>query len=392
MFVNKIIFTFCAVILSVSLFFSQSLDSLKHRKWAYSGGFEYGGIIPTNEQLNFYRHKAFTGYNVQFLKQTDGSREWEKLYNYPKFGFGFFALDLLKGKDMGSPYGFYGVYNAKLKQWNRLKWIHSINLGMSFNSNEYDYDNKFYNITLGSKTNMFISLGTGLQYEIGEHFDLGLNVKFNHLSNGSTKMPNKGLNMAAAQLSLVYYPERAKPIVSDTVSTPVEKHNTLEFSVFGSRKDTFYRGGNRFDLKMYEGYNYNVYGGDALYMHQYSNKSAYGVGVGLTYDEEYNHQGYVVDSTLYEKKRFSHDRLLISVVPAYRLMIGKMYVNVGLVVYPFKTIRKYDKNIIFQRVSLQYQITDRLSASFGIRASNFHIAEYLEWRLGYTLYKKKNRK
>lgn len=391
MYVIRRFFIFFAVVSTVSLFFSQKKDSLKPNRWAFSAGTEYGGIIPTNESLNFYRHKAFTGYNVQFLKQTDGSRDWEKRFNYPQIGFGFFALDFLKGKDMGSPYGFYGIYNGKFKQWNRLKWMHSINFGMSFNSNYFDFDNQYYNISVGSKTNMYISLGTGLYYELGEHFDLGLNVKFNHLSNGSMKIPNKGLNMASGQLSLVYYPERVKPVV-DTVYTPTEKHNTLEFSVFGGRKDTFYQGENRVDLPYYEGYNQDVYGADLLYMHQYSNKSAIGLGVGVNYDGEYNHQGYVVDSTLYQKKRFSHDRLLVSIVPTYRLIIGKLYVNIGAGVYPFKKTRKYDNDIVFQRIGLQYQITDRLFASFGIRASNFHIADYLEWRLGYTISKKKNKK
>lgn len=380
------------LLFSNALLFSQENDSLKPHKWAFAATGEYGGIIPTNESLNFYRHKAFSGYNVQFLKQTDGSREWEKLYNYPQIGFGVFALDFLKGKDMGSPYGFYGIYNARINQWNRLKWMYGINFGISFNSNYFDFDNQYYNISIGSKTNMYIGLSTGLHYELDEHFDVGLNLKFNHLSNGATKIPNKGLNMAAGQLSLIYYPERIKPIETDTVYKPAERHNTLEFSVFGGRKDSFYQGENRFDLKYYEGYEYNVFGADALYMHQYSDKSAYGLGVGITYDGEYNHTSYVQDSTLYEKKRFSNDRMLLSIIPTYRLMIGKLYVNIGAGVYPFKKTRQYDKDIFFQKIGLQYQITDRLFASFGINAYNFHIANYLEWKLGYTISKKKNRK
>ena len=383
---------FLILLLSNTLLFSQDNDSIKPQRWAFSAGAEYGGIIPTNESLNFYRHKAYTGYNFQFLKQTDGSREWEKLYNYPQIGIGVFALDFLKGRDMGSPYGIYGIYNAKINQWNRLKWMYGINFGISFNSNVHDFDKQFYNISIGAETNMFISAGTGLYYELGEHFDLGLNVKYNHLSNGSTKVPNKGLNMASGQLSLIYYPERVKSVKSDTIYQPSEKHNTLELSVFGGRKDTFYQGDNRDDIKLYDGYEYNVYGADLLYMHQYSEKSAYGLGVGVNYDGEYNHQGYVVDSTLFSKKRFSHDRLLISIVPTYRMMIGKLYVTVGAGVYPFKTTRRYDNNIIFQKIALQYQITDRLFASFGIRAYNFHVADFLEWRLGYTISKKKNRK
>jgi hypothetical protein len=72
-------------------------------------------------------------------------------------------------------------------------------------------------------------------------------------------------------------------------------------------------------------------------------------------------------------------------------MIGKLYVNVGAGYYIFKKERKYDSPAFFQKIGLHYQITDRLFASFGINAYDLHIADYLEWRLGYTFYKKERK-
>ncbi|WP_131667100.1 acyloxyacyl hydrolase [Chryseobacterium taiwanense] len=383
----KNFYTYFLVLLSI-LCKAQEADSLKPKLWTASANAEYGMVLPTNIHLKSYPHKAFAAYSFEFLKQTNGEKDWESLYNHPQIGVGFIAFDFLQNRQMGSPFAIYGIYNAKIKQWGSLKWYHNINLGISFNSNPFDLDKGYYNTSVGSKTNMFIGLGTGLYYEIGKHFDLGMNLKFNHLSNGSLKIPNKGLNSVTPQLSLVYYPERVSLKKADTITLNKEKYNTLEFSVFAGRKDAFYKGERRDEVKLYDGFDYSIYGAEAFYLRQYSAKSAYGIGVGITQDEEYNHSMYVSDSTVYQKKRFSKNQLLFSVIPTYRLMIGNLYVNVGAGYYVLKKTTKYDKTAFFQRIALQYQFTDRLFASFGINAYDFHVANYLEWKLGYTFSKK----
>ncbi|CAA7385781.1 acyloxyacyl hydrolase [Chryseobacterium fistulae] len=374
-----------------SIYYSQKIDSLQHSSFVLTGGAEYGKVLATNIHLKILENKNYVGYSFQFLKQATGKKEWERQYNFPQYGIGFFAFDFLENKQMGSPFAVYGIYNAKLRQWGKLKWYHNIDFGISFNSNPFNNDTQYYNTSVGSKTNMFISLGTGLYYELGRYFDIGLNLKFNHLSNGSLKIPNKGLNTVAPQLSIVYYPERINPKLSDTIPIIHKKYNTLEFSVFGGKKDSFYRGDKRDDLKLYEGYDYSIYGAEAFYMRQYSPKSAYGLGVGVTMDEQYNHTMYVSDSTLYQKKRFSNNQPLVSIIPTYRLMMDRLYINIGAGYYVFKKSRKYDSPAFFQRIGLQYQITDRFFAAFGINAYDMHIANYLEWKLGYTFHKKERK-
>lgn len=380
----QILFVFFAIILCRS----QDQDSIKRNPLLFSASAEYGSILPTNVQLTYYDNLRYAGYSAQVLKQTTGKKDWEKLFNYPQYGIGVYAFDFLDNKKMGSPFAVYAIYSSKIKEWNKLKWYYSANLGISFNSNPFDYDAAYYNTSVGSKTNMYISLGTGLYYEIGKHFDVGLNLKFNHLSNGAMKIPNKGLNAVAPQVSLVYYPERVNPVKDEIIASKIKKYNTLEVSVFGGKKNVFYRGDNRDDIRLYDGFDYSVYGAEAFYMRQYSAKSAYGLGLGVTKDEQYNHTMYVQDSVLYQKKRFSKDHVLLSVIPTYRLMIDRLYINVGLGYYVTKKNRKYDNSALFQRLSLQYQITNRFFASFGINAYDLHVANYLEWKLGYTFKKK----
>ncbi|MCT2560941.1 acyloxyacyl hydrolase [Chryseobacterium herbae] len=355
---------------------------------SFSMGSEYGKILPTNVSLKNDKHRDYAGYSLQILKQTSGKNNWGRRFNDPQYGIGIFAFDFVENRKMGRPFGIYGIYNTKIRQWGHLKWYHNVNFGISFNSNRFDTDRDYHNISLGSKTNMFISLGTGMYYELDKHFDVGLHVKFNHLSNGALQMPNKGLNMISSQLSLVYHPDRAVIGKSGIVSADYKKSDHIEVSAFGGRKKVFYKGDHREDLKLYQGFNYSVYGTEVFYMRRYSPKSAYGIGMGMTMDEHYNHTMYVSDKALYQKKRFSNDQLLLSIIPIYRLMMGRLYLNIGAGYYVLKKQRKYDNSIFFQKIGLQCQITDRFFASFGINAYDLHAANYLEWKLGYTFSKK----
>lgn len=355
--------------------------------YSFSAGVEYGSILPTNKYLSNHDRINYLGYSFQALKQSSGNKDWEKLYNHPKYGIGFFTYDFLNDKEMKNPFAIYGIYNSTIKQWQKLKWDYNVNFGISFNAKPFNQAENYLNTSVGTKTNMFISAGTGLSYELSNHFDLGLNLKFNHLSNGASKLPNKGLNSLAAQMSLTYYPERIVPKF-DTIISDKRKFNSIEFSVFASKKSVYYRGENAHTLPLYDSFKYSVYGAEAFYMRQYSQKSAFGLGLGITMDEQYNNTMYVSDSTLYQKKRFATDRPLFSIIPTYRLIMGKMYINIGAGVYPFKESKKYDVPRFFQRIALQYQFTDRFFASFGINAYDLHIANYLEWKIGYVFYKK----
>lgn len=367
---------------------SQIKDSSYTSSILVNTAVEYGNVLKTNPLLKEYDKPQYAGYTLQILKQTTGKHDWEKLYNFPRYGIGISNFDYLSNREMGSPFAIYGIFNSKIKQWEKFRWSYDINFGISFNSKPFNWEENYYNVSVGKKNNMYVGLGTAFTYELGKYFDVGLNLKFNHLSNGGLKMPNKGLNFVAPQVSLIFFPERNHIDTERTLSIPNKKYETWELSSFFGKKNVHYRGEGRSEKNWFEGFDYKVYGLEGFYMRQYSRKSAYGLGVGITKDEHYNNVMFMEGGVLQQKKRFSHDQMLFSIIPSYRLIIDKLHLNIGLGYYVLKKTSRYDNSSLFQRIGLQYQLTDHFFASFGINAYNFHQANYLEWKLGYTFKKK----
>lgn len=369
---------------------AQEADSIRNADIIFSAALEHGKILPTNFYLSeLETPKQYTGYHVSARYQTDGSREWEQVFGNPSFGLGVFAADLHADRDIARPLAVYGTFNTTARSWEKLKWDYWVSFGIAIGGNPYHMEMN-PNPTLGTKTNMYIGVGSAFKYKLAHMFDLGLGLSFNHLSNGAMKTPNKGLNVVAPQLSLTYHPEGFAPVHKiSSRNLPFEKSDKIELSGFYGRKNVFYRGVNReFLADPYDGFNFTITGMEGLYMRKFSYKSSAGFGVGITYDDSYNYDLFVDGPVVNKRKRFENARLLLSVLPSYRLSVNNLHVNVQAGYYPFKKTRQYDEFRFFQRVGIQYEFNNRMFASFGINAFDFHRANYLEWRLGYVISKK----
>lgn len=377
-----------------TLFFSIKVfgqDSISTSKFNFTIATEHGSILPTNPYISSLKTpKEYTGYNFAIRYQSDGTKEWQNVFGNPSYGIGVFVADFHQDRDLAQPLVFYGTYNATAKYWNKWKWDYWVNFGIGFGGNPYNKET-YPNPSLGSKTNMYISLGTNWKYKFAKNFDLGLGVSFNHLSNGSTKAPNKGLNFVAPQLSLTYdtgINHKNENISSKNLE--FEKFDKIEIAGFYGRKNVFYRGVNRENLtNPYDGFDYSIVGVEGLYLRRYSYKSSFGLGLGITYDESYNRNMVVKEDRLESEKRNINNPVLFSVLPTYRLSIDRLSVNIQAGIYPFKKTRDYDEFLLFQKIGLQYELKNGLFASFGINAVDFHRANYLEWKLGYVLSKRK---
>ena len=368
---------------------SQRQDTLKST-FSYSIKSEYGQLLNTNAYVENLNSKTYSAYSFQVTLNPKNKSDWEKLYRNPNYGVGIYYIDFLENRQMGHPFSVYGFFNNTIAKWNRFSWDYYVNLGVAFNANPYNQNIGYNNVSFGSKTNLYIGVGAMMKYALSQHFDLGLGFGINHLSNGSLKWPNKGLNFGALQLSLAYHPEENLVNNNLVEKQNVNQYQQVELSVSGGRKNVFYRGKGRELLPgYYEGFDYNIYSMEGLYIRQFNRKSAYGLALSFVYDGNYNHTMYIDNQILKQRKRFSSDRFLLSFLPTYRLMMGKASVNVQAGYYLFKQKRVYDDSWFFQRIALQYQFSNRFFASFGINAYDFHRANYLEWKLGYIISKSK---
>ncbi|MDF2551415.1 MAG: acyloxyacyl hydrolase [Chryseobacterium sp.] len=389
----------CFFLFVSTLFFSQDLDTIPKSNLRATASLQIGKFLGTNDYLKTLDHRQFIGAAAELTVQTEGSKEWHKRFGYPYYGGGILALDFLKNSDMGHPFAVYGTFGGAIKETNTHSWNYETSAGFAFGWEPFNLEKGYLNETSGSSVSIYINLGASYKYYLGKNFDLGLGLNFNHFSNGALKHPNKGMNTFSPKLSLTYHFDKRLIHAKDSVSS-FDKYSTLDINVFGGVRHSIFLGkDDGFEYsdvnltEKFKGEYYQNWGVETVYHRQVTYKSSLGLGVGLLYDEDYNNRFYQDESgAIQTEKRFKHDNLLLNIFPSYRLTISRFAVQLQPGFYLFKKSvdRRYDKTIFYQRVGFQYTIGKNLLVGIALKSFKFHKADYIEWRLGYRIFNKKN--
>ncbi|KUJ52522.1 hypothetical protein AR685_05750 [Chryseobacterium sp. JAH] len=382
-----------------TLFFCQDSDTISKTNLQATVSLQLGKFLGTNDYLKTLTKRNFITGSAEITVQTDGSKEWHKRFGRPYYGGGILAMSFPNHQDMGNPFAVYGTFGGAITETKTHSWNYETSGGFAFNWNRYNYEKGYLNPTLGSSVSIYVNFGVNYKYYLGKHFDLGLGMNFNHFSNGALRLPNKGMNAFSPKLSLVYHLNERQYHPTDSLSA-FDKYSTLDVNFFGGVRHSIFLGKDEgfeysdVDLgQKYKGTYSQNWGLETVYHRQITYKSSLGLGIGVLYDEDYNTKFFQdKNGDIQFEKRFNKDNLLLNIFPSYRLSISKFAIHIQPGFYIFKKAieRRYDKSIFYQRVGFQYTVADRLLIGIGLRAYDFHKADYIEWRLGYRIFSRKN--
>jgi hypothetical protein len=168
-----------------------------------------GKVLKHTSKFNAPIPASSNAVELAWIKQTTGTKEWERRRNYPLWGLGLKYTDYGDGNVLGAAVGFYPFLQIPLIRGKALEWTFRGGLGIGYATSIYrrapDWDT--VNNAIGSHINNFSSFATDLRYRLNDHWSLQLGVAFSHMSNGVMKLPNLGINMYGAQIGLRYRPQ-----------------------------------------------------------------------------------------------------------------------------------------------------------------------------------------
>jgi hypothetical protein len=188
------------------------------------------------------------GIFATFSKKTHGNKPWQKLYNYPDYGFYFLYQDF-KNEFLGSNYALGAHYNFYFLKRNLNFRFAS---GIAYTTNPHNNVTNSKNGAFGSKLmgnmNMFLNYK---KENIIDNIGFQVGIAFTHFSNGRIKSPNSGINTYGINLGLNYNFEEKNRINSDTTSLSLKFKEPIKFNfvlrtginespIIGSGQHAFY--------------------------------------------------------------------------------------------------------------------------------------------------------
>ena len=192
-------FTLLVIGLSITAFSQES--NTKH--YSLDLNYFYGNIAEHSKDIAHLITGHPTGLIASYNRKTYGLNEWERLYNYPDWGFSLIYQDGdndFLGDALGV-YSHYSFYFLKRKMFLR------VGQGIGYATNPFDIIDNKKNTAYGTSILSSTYLQINYKQTLFKNISLQAGMSVVHFSNGNIRAPNNSTNTIAANIGLVYTPK-----------------------------------------------------------------------------------------------------------------------------------------------------------------------------------------
>lgn len=327
----------------------------------------YGNILPHAKDL--WKFGIYNPYGLQFDFGwfRDEVKSWEQSNCYAKVGFSFIWFNFGYPEVLGNSYNLLFYYEPLLSYKKKFYISLKAGVGPSIMDKPYDEIKNPENEFFSSSLSYIMLVHLNFKYRISPQFTVNASASYNHISNGGVKQPNRGINFPTFNVGFDYNFNQV--IFNDKISNEPKDFRKekprYNIALFGTAKNIGAREG-------YEQKNLPVYGIYGSVSKRLSRMSGLVIGSEITSD------GYVKEKMKRLEEDIDHRN--ISFVIGHELLIGKIKFSQNLCFYLYNPYKSED-DLMYQRYTLQYQITDYLYTGFSLKAHR-HVAHIFDVRLG----------
>ncbi len=168
----------------------------------------FGRITKHTSKLLFQSPPLSIGSEIHLNWQTYGQKVWHEWQGYPSFGISFLHYDLGDKQLFGSAFAVYPTLD--LKVFKKIKPIDSyiqFGWGLAYLTRHYDQFTNPINNAVGSALNNVTDFKWRFERQLTTHWKAQLGLSFTHFSNGSTHLPNFGINIPALNVGAKWTPK-----------------------------------------------------------------------------------------------------------------------------------------------------------------------------------------
>jgi len=305
-----------------------------------------GGKVFKHEKKFTLPIPAFTaGADVNFVWHTWGRKEWEQRRHYPRIGVAVAAVNYGIDSIYGTMAGVYPNITFPLVSGNRLEWTFRLGTGISYVTNRFGRTDRIntVNVAIGAHVNDLIMLKTDLSWFVNKHWSIHAGAFVNHISNGSVRKPNLGINVAGASIGAAYFPNTSRPAIIHRELSPLSPRWLLQA-----------RGGmSLVSANTHGGPQYPVYVGTAYVSKRWRAVNKAFAGVDYSY-----HPGLLAqlrDNGL--EPQGSKQPYKVAVLAGNEFLMGRVGIGVQAGAYLVKGYLQ--KEDIYEKVSLNYYCVQR---------------------------------
>lgn len=345
-------------------------QGIKKDNWIFSARLKTGFLVAHRGTMGHLAKEHLFAGEFSMLKQLR-SKPWSKAYHNPFAGITLYGSNLGNAKILGYGFGAYGFIEIPFYSSEKFIVSPKIGAGIGVVTKVFDQHKNPKNTAVSSHLNALINIGIQSKLFFAHRNAFTLGIDMTHFSNGSTKVPNLGLNMPFVSLGYEYRFQDNAIETSKEVFKRVPFFKSWNYSIIGivSSKQIFPTGGKRYPVFAISNFIYK----------QFRPK----VGMEIALDI-ISKQSIFAYRTYIPKNQW---RILqVGAYLGYNLPLDRFRFVLGMGVY---LKDRYDQdNELYHRVGMRYQFDNGLLLNLVLK-SHWAKADYIEYGIGYTFHPKK---
>jgi hypothetical protein len=171
-----------------------------------------GKIAKHTSKINYDPPPHSISFELQYMKQTQGTRYWQQAFGKPMVGL-LGVANLYRDSIIGSTYVIAPCIQYDIVKYRQWKLTTRLAAGPAVATQFWQrtsIGDTFANY-LGSRLNMFGQLAVAIQYSPNARTQLFAGGSLNHVSNGAIRKPNLGVNLVGVYAGVRYAISEAVP-------------------------------------------------------------------------------------------------------------------------------------------------------------------------------------
>lgn len=325
-----------------------------------------GFIIPHAADLQAISQTRPVGVDVTYSRTSLRRAAFERCNCFARVGAyaNYYAFN--NPAELGRTFGAGAFFEPLIRYDKPIFFSVRATAGLAYITRYFDAGTNPRNTFFGAPLNGLLALSASAHGRLSRHVQATLTASYNHISNGGTRQPNRGMNFPTLALGLTYIPrpltypnarQWVKPALSNRFTarlTPYASIRTLPQTDVFAERATWLLG-----LTGTAGYRLNRF-------------NALSGGLEVVND------GYVREQARREGQR--PESWQIAVLGGYELWLGRYVFATHLAWNAYQPAIILDGRA-FQRYQLLYTLQNRYVLGLGLKA-RLNVAEGFDIRLG----------
>ena len=337
--------------------------------WIVGGAFHTGFLAKHKNSMRALNEHTPHIIELFMAKTTHEEKLWQSFYHYPVYGVSYMMIDLGCPSYLGNAHALYPFMNFNLTGAERIASLNfRVGTGIGYVEKIYNSFDNYRNRSIGTHLNALISLRLEGKVRVIDPLYVSGGLSLTHLSNGSFKKPNTGLNYVTVFTSAGYTFGKA-PTIEPFDRTLYEPDRSWRY--------TIYLSGGIKDHSIYDGAQYPALGLslDASRLHLACTR--YNGAFELFYDASDYYA--LAENEIYPEKIKT---IKIALSTGYGFIFGRFSAIIHLGGYLYAENTNYGR--LYQRLLLHYELADRINVRLGLK-THWGQADYIELAFGYRI-------